>query len=450
LSPTALLFVLGFAAGCFLALKRHPIFGLLTYVGVFYLHPPARWWGQGMLFSVRWSFIAAAVTLIALALHRKSLRPTLPLRRSGAFWGFLILVAWIVLQSLWALDPEAHEELRSIYLKFVLVFVMICKCIDTEKHLRYFFWAHVLGCFYLGWIAYTSYGGGRFEGFGSPGIDDANAAALQVVTGIVVGGALFLGGNLRVKAVLTGVIPVIVNALVTTISRSGFLAVGVAGLIYNLFAPRKYRGRVRLLSVLAVFMFAMLTTDSYWQRMDTIKYQGADVEGVDTGGGRLEIIQAQWLMAKGRPFGCGHMCTTVLSPFYIDARFLSEGARASHNTFMTMVVDHGVVGAAIYLAMLLWIYRNVRKAFKWVKGEQGFLATVLPAVAAVLAAISVADMFAQYPKFEARIWFISVLMVIVHMSADRTRVDATQTIAEPVAPPGQAKNGRLPQPGVGT
>lgn len=416
---SALIFILGFIAGCGMAIKKHPIYGLMTYIAVFYIHPPARWWGQGFLLNIRWAFIAAGVTLLALLIHRKSLESTLKLRCSGAFWGFLILVAWVQLQSLWALDVIAHADLSSIYLKFVLVFVMLCKSIDNEKHLRLFLWTHVMGCFYLGWLALTSYGGGRFEGFGSPGIEDANAAALQIVTGIITAGLLFLTSSNRIKAALFFIVPVIVNALITTVSRSGFLSAAIAGLVFNIFAPKKYRGRVRLLSVLAVVLFVGMTTDSYWERMDTIKLKGADIEGVDTGGGRLEIIAAQWQMAKGRPFGCGHMCTTYLSPFYIEERFLSAGEdRASHNTFMTMVVDHGIVGVAVYLGMLLWILKNFLTVYRRLKSDDGFIAVIASGTAAILAAISVADMFAQYPKFEARLWFISVLMVIVHLTRD--------------------------------
>jgi hypothetical protein len=443
LGISALLFLIGYAAGCGLALKRHPIYGVMTYVAVFYLHPPARWWGQGLLFGVRWSFIAAAVTLLSMLVHRKSLQPTLSLRSSGAFWGFLVLVAWVAVQSMWALDPVSHAEQLSIYLKFILVFFMICKSLDSEQHLRWFLWTHVAGCAYLGWLAFSSYAGGRFEGFGSPGIDDANAAALQIVTGVVVAGTLFLSGSTRAKAVLFAMIPLIVNALVTTVSRGGFLAAGIAGLVYNFFAPKKYRGRVRILTLLAVVLFASLTTDTYWQRMDTIKLAGADITGVDTGGGRLEIIAAQWRMAKGRPFGCGHMCTTYLSPMYIEQRFLSQGVdRASHNTFMTMVVDHGVPGIVIYLAMLIWIWRNAVLALRRLKGEEGFLATVAPGVVAVLAATCVADMFAQYPKFEARVWFICVMMVVVHLARNREPALAKQ----PVAAAKQPRPAALPAP----
>ena len=80
----------------------------------------------------------------------------------------------------------------SLFFKYILLIVMMYICIDSEKHLRYFLWAHVMGCFYLGWIAFTSYGGGRFEGFGGPGIGDSNTGGFQIVTGILTGAALFI------------------------------------------------------------------------------------------------------------------------------------------------------------------------------------------------------------------------------------------------------------------
>jgi uncharacterized BrkB/YihY/UPF0761 family membrane protein len=170
----------------------------------------------------------------------------------------------------------------------------------------------------------------------------------------------------------------------------------------------------------------MLTNAIYWERIGTIKHKGEDVEGVDTGGGRLEIISAQVTMAKSHPLGCGHMCTTVLSPSYIEDRFLTGGFRASHNTFMTMLVDHGIVGAAFYLLMLLWIYRSLRKVGRRLKADDSFLATAFPAIAAVLSAITIGDLFVQYPKYEARFWFVSLLIVMLHLSDQKSsQVPAT-------------------------
>ena len=185
----------------------------------------------------------------------------------------------------------------------------------------------MLGCVYLGWVAYTSYAGGRYEGFGGAGLREANAFALQLVTGAVVAGSLFLAGSSRVRAAVVAGAPLIVNGVVTTISRSGFLAAAVAGSLFNLMAPAKYRSRVRLMSVLAIILVALLTNPVYWARISTIKELGAEVEGVETGSSRLLLIRTQWTMFEGRPLGCGHMCTTVLSPSYLEEKYLS-GERA--------------------------------------------------------------------------------------------------------------------------
>ena len=67
MSIPALLFLApAFAAACAAAFVRHPIYGLMTYVAVFFLHPPSRWWGQGLLSYGRWAVMAAFVTLLAV------------------------------------------------------------------------------------------------------------------------------------------------------------------------------------------------------------------------------------------------------------------------------------------------------------------------------------------------------------------------------------------------
>ena len=40
MSLTGLLFTFAFLAGCLLALARHPIFGVVTYIATFFLSPP--------------------------------------------------------------------------------------------------------------------------------------------------------------------------------------------------------------------------------------------------------------------------------------------------------------------------------------------------------------------------------------------------------------------------
>ena len=416
---TATAFILAYGTGCLLALLRHPIYGLLTYVGLLYLHPPSRWWSVYFP-SLRWSLIAAAITLLAVLIHRKPTgQPSVFMH--GPMRGLLILVAWLGVQSFWALDPSSHSELLVMAVKYTLLMALIYECVDSTKHLKYFLWAHAGGCFYLGIVVITEYVGGRFEGFQGPGIDEANAAALQIVTGVIITFVLFLSGKWKEKLVAVGFMPFTLNALVATISRSGFLALGVAGVIFNLFAPKKIRTTVRGLSLVGLVLFISLTNPVYWERIYTILVAGEQVEGVDTGIGRIVLIDAQWQMFTDHPLGCGHRCTATLSPMYLEDRYLTgkEGnrARSSHNTFMTLLVEQGILGVVLYALLLIWIARTTFRLRRNLYQSIGLIPNTYAATVAILGAITVGDMFVDYLKFETRVWFLAILMVIDRMAS---------------------------------
>jgi hypothetical protein len=435
LGMTGVLFLAALGTGWVLAFVRHPIFGLLTYVAVYYLTPASRWWGAGLP-DIRWSLLTALVTFVALLVRPRKTPLAIPLFRHRVMLGLVAFLLWVTLQSLWALDASSHTELLVLVFKYVLLVILIYKCIETEQQLRMFLWAHVLGCVYLGWIVYSTYDGGRFESFGSADINEANAGALQIVTGTLVGGSLFMAGKLAERLGLIAGMPLIVNALVATISRSGFIELGVGGLMYNLFSPVRLRWRVRMLSILAIVLFMLLTNPVYWARIVSIEQAGQEVEGVDTGGGRVELMHAQLRMFSDYPLGCGHRCTAVLSKQYLDDRLLTGSganrARSSHNTIMTMLVEHGVPGIVMYLLLLLWLFNSVRSLIRNQPKGDGLLPTLVPAIAGVTAAIVVGDFFVDYLILECRIWFIALVMVLLNMNAV-ARAAVTNELSVPKA-----------------
>jgi len=411
---TAAAFLIAYIAGCLLALFRHPVFGLVTYVGVFYLHPPARWWGA-QLPSLRWSLIAACVTLLAVLMQRSNDKDP-RLFQYGLMRGSLFFLGWLALQSFWAMDRTMHSELLALNAKYVLLIALVYKCIDSITHLKYFLWTHAAGCFYLGIIVFTDYTGGRFEGFGGPGVSDANSGSLQIATGIVITFALFLSGKRLEKVMAIGVMPFTLNALVATISRSGFLALAVAGVLFNLFSPKAKTLQVRFFSLVGLALFFVLTNPVYWDRIDTILDAGEEIEGEDTGANRLVLIDAQFRMFAEHPFGCGHRCTATLSSEYLDDAYLTgeEGrrARSSHNTFMTLLVEQGIPGAMLYIMLLIWIVRLVRRLRHPMRNSSGLLANTYAATVAILGAIFVGDMFVDYLKYETRVWFLALLLIL--------------------------------------
>jgi hypothetical protein len=365
--------------------------------------------------------LAAGVTLVALLLAKRARIPPPSVTVRGPLIALMGFVVWLWIQSFWAIDAEQHQYFLTMYAKFVLVLYLIYRCVDSEYSLKVFLWAHILGCFNMGWIAFTSYTGGRFEEFGGAGLSEANTAALQMLTGVFMASSLLIAGGTKEKAALLGVLPFILNGIVATVSRSAFLAILSGGLTFNLTSPRPVKKLVKFLSILALVLFVLLTGPTYWSRIESIKYRGQEVEGIDTGGGRLEILSAQIRMIENHPMGCGHQCTGALSPGYIDQRYLSAstGQRSSHNTVMSMLVDHGPVGGFMYVLMVVWVYRNLRRCLRMLRYEKSFLAVVATGVAASFVAIIVSDQFVPNTRLEARIWFIGLVVVLTRLLADR-------------------------------
>ena len=66
---SAVIFLVGFTAGCVLAFVRNPVYGLLTYIATLYLDPAGQWWGHSLIPGIRWELIPAIVTLVAMLIH---------------------------------------------------------------------------------------------------------------------------------------------------------------------------------------------------------------------------------------------------------------------------------------------------------------------------------------------------------------------------------------------
>ena len=365
-------------------------------------------------------------------LVRKSENPKPRVFQFGLMWGLAFFVAWLGIQTIWALDGPTHFDFFVLYFKFLLLIVLIYRCIDTIAHFKIFLWTHATGCFYLGTVVLSAYVGGRFEGFRGPGINEANAAALIIATGVVTTFALFLAGKVWEKIVAIGFMPVTLNGIIATISRSGFLALIVSGVIFNLFSPKKIIGTVRAFSLAGLLLLVLIANPVYWERIETVFMAGEEVEGVDTGSSRLVIMRAQFEMFSQYPMGCGHRCTAVLSPAYLEERYLSPGpdgtrsARSSHNSFMSLLVEQGVPGAVVYLCLLGWMASTIFRLRSPMRDSIGLVPIVYVATVSILGAITVGDLFVDYLKFEVRFWFLGVLMVLVKLEAKRQLGESRQ------------------------
>jgi O-antigen ligase len=411
---TAFAFLMLFFTGLVLAFAVHPRFGLYTYLAVFYLHPPSRWWGD-MLPDIRWSLVAALVTLFALARLPKVIgRPgflSLP-----PVWLLIAFTAWVWIQNAWAIDPAMQLDLSILLTKYLVLFYLIYRLVDSPREMNNVLFLHVLGCFYLGWLAYTASDAGRLDGVGGPGIGEANALAMHVSTGVMAAAVLIMNpGRWWMRLACLLAMPFMLNVIVQAESRSAVLAFLAGGLALWYMKPTAYRPLFYAGAAAGVAVLIYLGHASFWERMSTIGTAVQTSEEADTSArSRFALIDVQLKLAAEHPFGIGHRGLVVLAPRYLPERYLAQqGSRSSHNTYLTVLSEQGIPGAVIFGALMLWAVRSIwRMRDLRHQPEATRMAGQVAAVSAMLTVAAIGGLGVDYLKAEVQIWALILLTVL--------------------------------------
>jgi O-antigen ligase len=411
---TSLAFLMIFFVGLVFAFAIHPRFGLYTYLAVFYLHPPSRWWGD-MLPDIRWALVAAVVTLVAVARLPKVIgRPSF--FSLTPVWLLIAFTAWVWIQNAWALDPIMQMDLSILLTKYVVLFYLMYRIVDSPRMMNDVLFVHVLGCFYLGWLAYQAPDVGRLDGLGGPGIGEANALAMHVSTGIMAAAVLIMNPGrwwMRLASLLA--VPFMLNVIVQAESRSAVLAFLAGGVVLWYLKPRAHRYLFYLGVLAGIGTLAYVGHSAFWERISTIRTAVETSADADTSvRSRFAMVRFQLDVAASHPFGVGHRGIVVLSPKYLPEEYLAtQGGRSSHNTYLTVLSEQGVPGAVLFGALMLWSLRSVwRMRDLRHRPEATRMAGQLAAVVAMLVVAAVGGLGVDYLKAEVQIWSLILLTVL--------------------------------------
>lgn len=418
---TALGFLGPFFIGLFLAFAKHPFFGLLAYIWVFYNPPASRWWGADLP-DIRWSFIAGIITLIAILIQSKNDQRPSWMKNTGA----QLLILWTVLiwiQSLWAVDLSFHMDGAILYTKYLLLFFLIHHLVATEEYLDWFVLAIVVGGFIFGWIAYTEAGGGRFERIQAGGFNDANTAGMYFAILVAMGGFLFMKFRDWRKWIVLACLPFILNGLILTGSRGAFVALLCGGIVAFLLAPVGKRKTLFAYGALGGFLLLILGHDLFWDRMIAIL---PDEEGQleSSAASRFDVFDFGWEMAKDHPLGTGYFGHKLLSASYMPEDLLSArvGMRAAHNTFMNALVEQGFIGAFLFLSLWIWAGWTLwNLKFLDRRGLHENLGFHRAGLGAGFMILFVAGQFHNFLAAEVGIWLFAMLSSLQLISAESLR-----------------------------
>jgi O-antigen ligase len=430
---TSLAFLMVFFVGLVLAFAIHPRFGLYTYLAVFYLHPPSRWWGD-MLPDIRWSLVAALVTLVALARLPKVIgRPSF--FSLTPVWLLIAFTVWVWIQNAWALDSVMHLDLSILLTKYLVLFYLMYRIVDSPRMMNDVLFVHVIGCLYLGWLTYEAPDIGRLDGVGGPGIGEANALAMHVSTGIMAAAVLIMNpGRWWMRLVCLLAMPLMLNVVVQSESRSAMLALVAGVLVIWYLKPQAYRPLFYAGTAVGVAALAFIGHAAFWERISTIQTAVQSSEEADTSfRSRLAVIDFQLDVAARNPLGVGHRGVVVLSPTYLSEEFLaSQGGRSSHNTYLTVLSEQGIPGALIFGALMLWVLRSIwRMRDLRYQPEATRMAGHLAAVAAMLAVAAVGGLGVDYLKAEIQVWGLILLTVLSVAHAMMYTVVEPRSASEP-------------------
>lgn len=441
---TGIAFTAAFLGLLLLALVRHPIFGLYAYMTAFYVHPPSRWWAAHIP-DLRWSLLAAGVTLLALLIRREAANVRPKWFTQGPAYILLLFCIWMWIQTLWALDSTVHMEATIQFSKYLVAFYLVWRVCDTPERITNFLLAHIAGCLYLGILAFEAglESGSRLDGVGGPGIDDANTLSMFLGTGVAAAAALLLQlRGWRWWFCLLAV-PFILNGMILGTSRGAFLGViAGAGMVLAYLRPRERALLFWTFAALGAGLAISLVDQRFIERMLSVRdavQRSAEMD--HSAQSRWVLIQAQFQMAQSFPHGAGHKGTAVLSPVFLDASYLTrrtaeeQAARSSHNTFMTALVEQGVVGAFLFVWMSLWTLRVIIR-LKRMQASGTSLETRAPAVAccAAVAVVWVSGQFTDYLMAEVQFWMFGLLASNLHILEGRKNLSAQERASPVLAP----------------
>ena len=270
-----------------------------------------------------------------------------------------VFVLFTAVSYLWSLYPEGTLTQTFTYIQLFTMVWLIWELCPRERELTRLMQAYILGTFVCGIdtvYLYLSHQESVYQRYAGAGLD-ANDLGLIMALSIPFSYYLLIQNKgrmvwvYRLQLVLAG------TTILLTASRGATLATLVAVAIVPL-THAQLTGRqklaVLLTILLVVFGTLLFVPSTSWERLATVP--GEFAQGTLTG--RTVIWKAGWELFRGHPFlgvGANAFRLTV-------SRVLAEPIRpeqvgrpwtpAAHNTFLSVLVEQGVIGFALFCGLL--------------------------------------------------------------------------------------------------
>ncbi len=443
---TPVLFLCLWGGGIIATLAVGAQFGVYTYLMAFHMSPHHTWWDKYVP-DLRYVMIAGLMAALG-AVGRKDPYLQEQWYRQRGFFLLILFNLYLWIELAWARSP-LHLDGCILFLKHLIIAAVIYKVAKERKE----FFKNILLWLVIGsaWFGYLTMGkGGRVEGVAGA-IASANLMGMHTASALLIASMMVLGFKDRYRWIPFFCAPLILNTVIQSGSRGAFLGVMSGGLVAYLFIPKRLAGRFMLLGVGAVVLFFMLAHEQFIERIVELynAVESEDEQLDNSASSRIVIAKAQWQMVLDYPLGYGHRGTALLSPLYMDEKWLTKGtgvgaqaARSSHNSYLAALVSYGFVGFAIFCGLFFWAGAVLLRLKRQVSTpEHEEYAILVAAIATGLTVPAVCGNFTNFVAAENQYWLFALTAALSAMIARDV----------PVTSPGRyrARQQAGPQPRAG-
>jgi probable O-glycosylation ligase (exosortase A-associated) len=272
--------------------------------------------------------------------------------------------------------PAVSWEYMTRFFKVILLFLFVVLIVDKKLHMDFFLWCVVLSVGFFGALEAIKYigsgGGHKIEGFSGHVLGDRNELALAFVIALPICFYLFQEYGKQSKMLrlgMMGVMGLLVAAVIGTQSRGGFIAMLVLAAYF--FVKSDHKIPLAVVGIILAGILSQFVSSEWTSRMDTIGTADSDESFM----GRVVAWKLSFILAMDHPiFGGGFKALEnfaiwqELSKDFFSYSFFYTGdalpdeahPHAAHSVYFQVLGDHGFIGLAIYLAMMLSVFMMAR------------------------------------------------------------------------------------------
>jgi len=337
-----------------------PWVGVLAWSWIAFMNPHRLTWGFATTLPV--AMIVAVATLVGMLITRD--RKSIPGTPEMAI--LALMVVDYTATTLFAMVPDAAWAKWNQVMKIILMTFVTTMLIYGRERVRALLLTITLSIAFFGakggFFTLRSGGVHAVRGPDSSFIEDNNSLGLAFVMVLPVLFALareekrkWLRLGLFAVAILTGL------SAIFTYSRGALLGMATVVLFMLLQTKRRF---------LAVFVFAASVGFLYWftpqelyDRAETIQTYEQDRSAMQ----RMQAWSVAWNVAMQRPLTGGGFWIEYLPDdvwlSYANRAFDEFGnvARAAHSIYLQVLGDHGFIGLALFLALIVFTLRSLQR-----------------------------------------------------------------------------------------